>query len=501
MRLRAHLVLLGLSLGLLALPASAQASHIMGGSMELTVADDRLQGTITYSERDDCTVGEDFGTLNATFTDPSGNQGGIEVPATYVRCIPGQVTASGSFDVAIAEIVPFGLPLNVENGVYRAEYADCCRIDGIENGGEDTSFAAQVTRNGTAPSSAPSFGSLPVTGIAKGFEYRQNVNAFDTNTPLSYVSQVATATGPTFDVVTYDANGDVVIPASVTSTFKPDPPDPTACPNGCEFYVYKVRVTDAQGNYAERDVLLFVTDDNTPPFFGGLPASVQVAPGETRVITFTADDDETAQTVTVSPGPLPSWASISTTPGNPATIELTLSPPTAAAGTTSSISLDAFDDHPEVPLSASALLPVQVAAPTPPETPPSEKRCFFGKQVTIEGTDGDDRIVGTPANDVILAGRGDDKVLGGGGDDLICAGAGTDVVSAGSGDDRVKGALGDDRLFGAAGDDWLRGGPGHDRIHGGPGRDRLMGNSGADRLLGGSDDALLGGPGADRVLG
>ncbi len=139
-----------------------------------------------------------------------------------------------------------------------------------------------------------------MTGVAKGFEYRQNVNAFDTDTPLAYVSQIGTPTGPAFDVVTYETNGDVVIPASVTSTFLPDPPDPMACdPDGnCSLYVYKVRVTDAAGNYSERDVLLFVTDDNTPPFFQGLPASVEVAAGGDAVIDFTAADNEAPQTVT-----------------------------------------------------------------------------------------------------------------------------------------------------------------------------------------------------------
>ncbi len=101
----------------------AQASHIMGGSMDLRVVDDRLQGTVTYSERDDCTVGEDAFALTVTFTDPSGNQGSVEVPTTYVRCIPGQITMSGSFDLDIeTDIFPFDQPLVIEDGVYRAEY-------------------------------------------------------------------------------------------------------------------------------------------------------------------------------------------------------------------------------------------------------------------------------------------------------------------------------------------------------------------------------------------
>ncbi len=290
-----------------------------------------------------------------------------------------------------------------------------------------------MTRDGATPSSSPGFSSFPVTGVAKGFEYRQNVNAFDTDTPLTYVSQVGTPTGPTTDVVTYEPGGDVVIPAATTTTFT----------NG-QFYVYKVRVNDAVGNYSERDVLLFVTDQNTPPFFQGLPPSVEVVAGTSAEVEFTAADNQPLQTVSVSSGELPDWASISTTPGNPAQVELTLDPPVSAAGTSETISLDAFDDFPDVPLSDSAALRVDVVGtptdppptptPNPTPTPPASKMtCFFGEEVTMEGTDGPDRIAGTPGPDVIFTGAGDDEIVGGEGDDLICAGSGDDSVSSGPG--------------------------------------------------------------------
>ncbi len=378
MRRRLILFLSALAVTSLGLPAAAHGSHIMGGSLELRVADDRLQGTITYSERLDpeqeCVVGEPFDVLDVTFTDPSLNEGELGVEVFNVRCIPGQRTVAGDFGVDIDD----ELGLVVEDGVYGAAFSSCCRIDGIENADDSgvTAFRAQVTRNGAAPSSSPTFGSIPVTGVAIGYPYLQNLNASDPDAPLTYASQAGQPTGPVSDVVTFEPDGDVSIPASVTSTFVDG-----------QNYVYKVRVTDAAGNFSERDVLLFVTGSNTPPAFQGLPSSVSVPAGETEVINFTATDPELDQSVSVLAGPLPPWASLSTTPGNPATVELTLSPPLEAAGTSETLSFDAIDNDEAVPLSASATLTVNVSSasePIPPGGPaPGSGESLYGSSTAL----------------------------------------------------------------------------------------------------------------------
>lgn len=94
-----------------------------------------------------------------------------------------------------------------------------------------------------------------------------------------------------------------------------------------------------------------------------------------------------------------------------------------------------------------------------------------GRQVSIEGTDGDDVIRGTGADDVIATGDGDDVVEGLEGDDVICGGEGQDRLEGGSGDDELYGGL-DARE--SADDDFYRwnadtlvGGPGDDLLDGG----------------------------------
>jgi uncharacterized protein len=126
----------------------------------------------------------------------------------------------------------------------------------------------------------------------------------------------------------------------------------------------------------------------------------------------------------------------------------------------------------------------------------------LGRDATIVGTAGDDRIEGTRGDDVILAHGGDDRIDADRGDDVICAGRGDDRVDGGDGDDEVDGGRGDDRVEGGDGDDWIDAGRGDDRVEGGDGDDEIDGGRGDDRLDGGDgDDQIDGGRGDDRLDG
>ncbi|HZB04347.1 MAG TPA: hypothetical protein VE737_08510 [Actinomycetota bacterium] len=82
----------------------------------------------------------------------------------------------------------------------------------------------------------------------------------------------------------------------------------------------------------------------------------------------------------------------------------------------------------------------------------------FGKQATIKGTGGTDRIQGMGKKDVIVTGGGNDVVNGRGGVDLICTGGGKDKAKGGGATDALDGGGGRDRLVGAgAADLCLRG--------------------------------------------
>jgi Ca2+-binding RTX toxin-like protein len=94
-----------------------------------------------------------------------------------------------------------------------------------------------------------------------------------------------------------------------------------------------------------------------------------------------------------------------------------------------------------------------------------------GVEVTIAGTDGNNKLTGTEGPDVIHAGKGDDKIFGLGGDDVLCGGEGADKLSGGAGDDHIEGnrdgivvAHND---YTVAEEDTLNGGPGDDYLDGG----------------------------------
>jgi Tol biopolymer transport system component len=85
--------------------------------------------------------------------------------------------------------------------------------------------------------------------------------------------------------------------------------------------------------------------------------------------------------------------------------------------------------------------PVAIPPPAQPAAAGPQGKCF-GANITIFGTNGNDKIVGTPGDDVIHGFRGKDKINGKGGDDILCGGRG---------EDKILGKAGDDVLIGQAG--------------------------------------------------
>jgi RTX calcium-binding nonapeptide repeat (4 copies)/Kelch motif len=106
-----------------------------------------------------------------------------------------------------------------------------------------------------------------------------------------------------------------------------------------------------------------------------------------------------------------------------------------------------------------------------------------GKQATIVGTNGADRITGTPGADVIVGVGGHDKLSGLAGNDVICGGAGNDTLNGGAGKDQLSGQKGNDKLYGQKGNDKLSGKAGNDALKGGPGKDILKGGAGKDKQV------------------
>jgi Ca2+-binding RTX toxin-like protein len=112
-----------------------------------------------------------------------------------------------------------------------------------------------------------------------------------------------------------------------------------------------------------------------------------------------------------------------------------------------------------------------------------------GKSGTLDGRDGDDRLIGS---------SGKDKLLGRDGNDILDGKDGKDTLKGHAGDDRLSGSGGKDKLEGGDGQDVLLGGDGNDKLKGGLGDDALEGGAGKDKLHGGSGfNILTGGEGVD----
>jgi Ca2+-binding RTX toxin-like protein len=107
------------------------------------------------------------------------------------------------------------------------------------------------------------------------------------------------------------------------------------------------------------------------------------------------------------------------------------------------------------------------------------------------------------SNDVINGQGGNDVIDGLGGNDLLRGGDGNDSLTGGKGDDILKGDRGNDSLYGGQGDDALYGGVGNDYLTGDNGSDTLWGGAGNDTLMGsnGKDIFVLSaGEGTDEIL-
>lgn len=121
--------------------------------------------------------------------------------------------------------------------------------------------------------------------------------------------------------------------------------------------------------------------------------------------------------------------------------------------------------------------------------------------LTMEGTNGVDRLVGSELVDYLGGLGGNDEVIGNGGDDVLAGGAGDDRVWGDDGNDWVLGGAGNDQLWGDYGDDVLEGGSGDDELIDLHGKNTLYGGEGNDAIyVSGGDDLVYGGSGDDRIL-
>lgn len=105
-----------------------------------------------------------------------------------------------------------------------------------------------------------------------------------------------------------------------------------------------------------------------------------------------------------------------------------------------------------------------------------------GGDVTVVGSDADEKVKVVASKRIRVRGRGGDDVLNANASGRL-RGARPVVVAGGPGADRVVGSHAADRLLGGGGADRLFGDAGRDDLLGGPGRDRASGQAGRDRCV------------------
>ncbi len=116
------------------------------------------------------------------------------------------------------------------------------------------------------------------------------------------------------------------------------------------------------------------------------------------------------------------------------------------------------------------------------------------EQITIEGTDFDDRIFTTGSTFkplIVNAKAGNDLVQGNSYDDTLSGNDGNDTLSGADGNDVINGGNGNDIINGETGNDTIDGGDGDDIVNGGDGNDTLRPSYGDDTVSGGAGNDLL----------
>ncbi|HWN67077.1 MAG TPA: hypothetical protein VNM90_05525, partial [Haliangium sp.] len=368
------------ALGFVALdPSAALATHFRGGNLfaeispagEVTVTAETL-----WRKHDDDHDGFPFDAVyGIEILDAYGvSVGYFDVPFDNFYGTVFRDTSNDSFDFR-RQIFSFNLgELGLSpNTPYILYYSSCCRIGGLANAPEaDFSLSAGIEWDPFETTQTPRLDSNFLTTLFKRNDggtppsYTQNLNAADPDGPLSY--QFITGDdypeyGPSYPIgglntqgysptsntgpngstatispspfvdstfqISIDQTGQVTIPGKTIRFLQDRNVRETdaynASPKGD--YVFKVRVTDSRGYFADRDVLLNVEKStNQPPEAPVIAGNPAVEIGDSLNLSISAGDPDAFDTVTLIASGLPSFLTFTQTPGNPATGTITGTP-------------------------------------------------------------------------------------------------------------------------------------------------------------------------------
>ncbi len=307
------------------------------------------------------------------------------------------VTVSDAFGSGIDETVEsFTIDLTDDagdpiTGRWTVSAENCCRISvsGIQNISNnrysvEAGFLVGPNSDNERTEGPPFFDTTIRTTVSVGDTYQQDLGAVDpdgTNVTYQLLGPDDLGGQDYDDWLTLDeSSGLLTVASSVTDTWSDG-----------DNYVVKVRVTDGDGEYVDREVMLTAVDldaDQSPPSISGIDDGDEfdVAPGDTLEIDITAeagltDDGSSALDVELSGGPVSeNWAELQ--PGtDDDSFTIVVTPPASQAGLQRSMNLEATETFEALQLTTNYQVIINVldpegdaddpvVAPAPQPTPP-----------------------------------------------------------------------------------------------------------------------------------
>jgi hypothetical protein len=153
------------------------------------------------------------------------------------------------------------------------------------------------------------------------------------------------------------ADNQIEIPASATSGLMAG-----------QYLEFKVRVSDAAGEYSDLDMVLSPTSNVPPTFEPPDETTIALDGGTTTTIPLEASDPDAGQTISFSLSGQPSWVTLNQSAGNPATGTISVNPPPTVSGTFV-VNVNANDSDPTLQATSSYTMTfVVTGVPDQPQT-------------------------------------------------------------------------------------------------------------------------------------
>ncbi|MDB6139001.1 MAG: hypothetical protein JWO94_2073, partial [Verrucomicrobiaceae bacterium] len=366
--LKAGMVMVLLLLGFV--PA-AQATHFRGASVSYTIDSANLLTVTSYSAWQSTlpdTLSGEGGFKVYTGTGGSGLLGTMTTTTTVNPYSSGTELGQGTYNV-VKETFTYNLTGRAA-GTYYAYTTSGNWVNSVVNrdaAGASWGEEVVIKYNPGVASAGPTMLPATVDIVGRGQLYTQNLNSIDPDgTPVTYQFLAGSLnSAPDYSPATnipgmsLSVFGGIAIPGSSTATLS------------LGRYSYKVKVTDASGATAVRDVLLVVQDAtgttaNRPPVLASIgPKTISV--GSPLTFTVSGTDPDAGQLLTVRAQLLPTGASFPTVPNGPVTGTSSNFSWTPAAGQEGTYYVNfEVDDNATTTLTASELVTITVTGSNHP---------------------------------------------------------------------------------------------------------------------------------------